>query len=58
MDRQARHAQGAGMSPGIPLDDIKALGRRAGATVNDVLLAAISGGCNGIWRRSRRSWTR
>ncbi len=28
----------------VPLEDIKSLGRRSGATVNDVLLAAISGG--------------
>jgi diacylglycerol O-acyltransferase len=28
----------------IPLDQIKAIGRAAGATVNDVLLAAIAGG--------------
>ncbi len=28
----------------VPLEDIKSLGRLAGATVNDVLLAAISGG--------------
>jgi diacylglycerol O-acyltransferase len=28
----------------VPLEEIKALGRRVGATVNDVLLAAISGG--------------
>ncbi len=28
----------------IPLDSIKAVGRRAGATVNDVLLAAVAGG--------------
>jgi diacylglycerol O-acyltransferase len=31
-------------SQSVPLDDIKAIGRGAGATVNDVLLAAISGG--------------
>jgi diacylglycerol O-acyltransferase len=28
----------------VPLDEIKAIGRGAGATVNDVLLAAIAGG--------------
>jgi diacylglycerol O-acyltransferase len=31
-------------SPGVPIDDIKAVGRATDATLNDVLLAAISGG--------------
>ncbi|MEZ5186242.1 MAG: WS/DGAT domain-containing protein [Candidatus Nanopelagicales bacterium] len=31
-------------SSAVPLEDIKELGRSSGATVNDVLLAAISGG--------------
>lgn len=31
-------------SPGIPLDDIKQVGRQHGASVNDVLLTAVAGG--------------
>ena len=31
-------------SPGIPLDDIKRVGRQHGASVNDVLLTAVAGG--------------
>lgn len=36
-------AKRAAWSDAIPLDDIKALGRRLGATINDVLLSAVSG---------------
>jgi WS/DGAT/MGAT family acyltransferase len=36
-------AKKAAWSDAIPLDDIKALGRRLGATINDVLLSAVSG---------------
>lgn len=38
----------------IPLDRIKAAGRAAGATVNDVLLAAIAGGMRGYLIESGR----
>jgi diacylglycerol O-acyltransferase len=31
-------------SPGIPLDAVKAAGRRHGASINDVLLTAVAGG--------------
>lgn len=31
-------------SQAVPIDDVKAIGRAAGATLNDVLLSAISGG--------------
>ncbi|HET9315759.1 MAG TPA: wax ester/triacylglycerol synthase family O-acyltransferase [Vicinamibacteria bacterium] len=37
-------AKKAAWSRSIPLDDVKRIGERSGATVNDVLLAAIAGG--------------
>ncbi|HEX9371458.1 MAG TPA: WS/DGAT domain-containing protein, partial [Roseiflexaceae bacterium] len=36
-------AKRAAWSQPIPLDDVKAIGRAVGATVNDVLLAAVTG---------------
>ena len=45
LERPAQHPRRPWPGPNtVPIEDIKSMGRLAGATVNDVLLAAISGG--------------
>ncbi|HLZ38888.1 MAG TPA: wax ester/triacylglycerol synthase domain-containing protein [Mycobacteriales bacterium] len=45
-------AKRAVWSPPIPLEDVKAVGRATGATVNDVLLASVTGGYAATCRRT------
>ena len=43
LKREPKGRRRAAWSPGIPLSRVKELGKEAGATVNDVLMAALSG---------------